>query len=64
MALGCAVQAGAGLLISWPAAGLIGTAGFVGLLAGLSGKPRPSGWFAVLLLLTGQLLLVAGTATR
>lgn len=42
-------------------AGLIalGLAGFVGLLAGLSGKPRPSGGFAVVLHLAGQIAWVA-----
>jgi hypothetical protein len=37
-----------------------GLSGFVGLLAGLSGKPRPSGGFAAVLFLTG--LLTAAVA--
>jgi hypothetical protein len=44
-------QAMAALVIGLIALGL---AGFVGLLAGLSGKPRPSGSFAVVLHLVGQ----------
>jgi len=39
------------------AAILLGAAGFVGLLAGLSGKPRPSGQFAALLYVAGRLAL-------
>jgi hypothetical protein len=44
------------------AAGMLVTvlAGFVGLLAGLTGKPRPSGWLAAALLLVG---LAAGLSS-
>jgi len=44
----------------WAAGGMLalGFGGFVGLLAGLSGKPRPSGGFAVLLYVGGGVGLV------
>ncbi len=37
----------------------LGTAGFLGLLAGLSGKPRPTGTIAALVYLFGVLAMVA-----
>jgi hypothetical protein len=43
-------------------AGLMLAAGFAALLAGLSGKPRPTGWAAALLLLAG--VVVALSAVR
>jgi hypothetical protein len=43
---------------------LAGTAGLVALLAGLSGKPRPSGYFAAALYVTGLLLLVGAADPR
>jgi len=45
-------------------AGLFGLAGFVGLLAGLSGKPRPSGWFAVGFYVAACLALCAAVGIR
>jgi len=43
-------------------AGLVLASGFAALLAGLSGKPRPTGWAALLLLLCG--IVVALFAVR
>ena len=47
-------------------AGAAGTAGggVVALLAGLSGKPRPSGYFAAVFYLVGLALLVGGADPR
>ena len=42
--------------------GLTVLAGFVGLLAGLSGKPRPAGWFAAALLSAGLLAVLLAAA--
>ena len=43
-------------------AGLMLASGFAALLAGLSGKPRPTGWAALLLLVAG--VVVALSAVR
>jgi hypothetical protein len=40
--------------------GLLGGSALAGLLAGLSGKPRPSGWLAGLLYSLGLLVLITG----
>jgi hypothetical protein len=40
-------------------AGLMLTSGFVALLAGLSGKPRPTGWGALLLLVAGVVVALS-----
>jgi hypothetical protein len=61
------------LVLSMPSAGytfsrptmltgtlLLAGSALAGLLAGLSGKPRPTGWFAGLLYLLGLLVLIAG----
>jgi hypothetical protein len=40
-------------------AGLMLAAGFAALLAGLSGKPRPTGWAAAALLAAGAVVAVA-----
>ena len=45
-----------------PVAGLMLASGFAALLAGLSGKPRPTGWAALLLLTAG--IVVALFAVR
>ena len=44
----------------WAACAMLalGIGGFVGLLAGLTGKPRPSGWFAALIYGMGLSALV------
>ena len=42
----------------------LGAGGFAGLLAGLSGKPRPSGYVAVALYVSGWVLLVAASDPR
>src|SRR5262245_24673295 len=54
LALGSAgAAAPALLLVGILPAGLLLAAGAVALLAGLSRKPRPSGWFAALLFVCG-----------
>ena len=52
--------AGAGRFV---AAGLLLTAGFAALLAGLSGKPRPTGWAALGLLAAGGAVAVVASIT-
>ncbi len=42
--------------------GLAVLAGFVGLLAGLSGKPRPGGWFAAALLAVALAVVLSAAA--
>lgn len=72
MAAGCLVQAAAGPFLAAPgsaaaaAAASLG-AGFVGLLAGLSRKPRPTGTFAVVLFVSSLAaagLLLSGQTPR
>ena len=43
------------------AAGLLLASGFAALLAGLSGKPRPTGWAALGLLLAGAVVAVVAS---
>jgi hypothetical protein len=60
-----AAAAGAGVLPATAGmargvvAGLMLASGFSALLAGLSGKPRPTGWAAVALLVVGAVVAIA-----
>jgi hypothetical protein len=60
-----AAAAGAGVLPATAGAargavaGLMLGAGFASLLAGLSGKPRPAGWAAFVLLFAGAVVAIA-----
>jgi hypothetical protein len=53
------IPAAASGLFAIAAALLVCSAGFAGLLAALSGKPRPTGHFAAALFLAGLLALLA-----
>jgi len=62
---GSLVPIGAGTVAAVLAgATLAGIAGLVALLAGLSGKPRPSGYYAAALYVIGLLLLVGAADPR